>query len=387
MPCKSPQSYSFTSPLVEKGYAVLFLDQRGTGLSSTVTAETLSKIGDVEKQADYLTHFRADNIVKDAEAIREVLTKDYPTEKKKWSIIGESFGGFCSVHYLSTYSDSLREVYICGGLAPLVNKPDEVYTRLFSKVAQRNEAYYKKYPEDNTRVKEIVRYIQGEAKNSGGGVSLPEGGKLTPLRLRQLGWYFGFHNGLDQVHEMIFRLSSDLGQFGFFTRPTLTAFSNLIPYDTMPLYALIHEMCYLQNNEASNWAADRIVKNHPEFANTDPDVASEKPIYFLGEQIFRDQFHDYAGLSSLLPVADILAQKSDWPQLYDVEQLQKNTVPVFAATYVDDMYVDFEFACETAGTIRGCRNFVTNAMYHDALGSKSDDLVKQLLGMRDDVMD
>ena len=384
MPCKSPQSYSFTSPLVEKGYAVLFLDQRGTGLSTTVTAETLSKIGNVEKQAEYLTHFRADGIVKDAEAIRKALTKDYPAEKKRWSIIGQSFGGFCSVHYLSTYPDSLREVYICGGLAPLVNKPDEVYTRLFKKVAQRNEAYYKKYPEDNTRVKELVHFIQGEKS----GISLPEGGELTPLRLRQLGWYFGFHGGLDEVHEIIFRLSSDLSQFGFFTRPTLTAFSNLIPFDIMPLYALIHEMCYLQNS-ASNWAADRIVENFPNFLNIDTDVtSSENPIYFTGEMVFREQFHDYAGLSTLLPLADILAAKSDWPELYNIEQLQKhNTVPVYAATYIDDMYVDFGFACETAGMIRGCRNLVTNAMYHDALGSKSDDLVKWLLVMRDDVVD
>ena len=381
MPCKSPQSYSFTSTLVEKGYALLFLDQRGTGLSTTVTTETLRKIGNAEKQADYLTHFRADSIVRDAEAIREVLTKDYPAEKKKWSIIGQSFGGFCSVHYLSTYPNSLREVYTCGGLAPLVNKPDEVYKRLFKKVAQRNEAYYAKYAEDDDRVKKIIRYIQGQES-----IKLPDGGFLTSLRLRQLGWYFGFHGGVDDVHDIIYRLGSDLEQFGFFTRPTLATFSAVIPFDTMPLYALIHEMCYLQG-EASRWAADRVIVEYPEFANREPDVESTKPIYFTGEMVLKKQFEDYDELHDLLPVAEILANKTDWPRLYDTEQLKKNTVPVFSATYVDDMYVDFDFACETARTINGCRNFVTNAMYHDALGSKSDDLVKQLIAMRDDVMD
>ena len=367
-----------------KGYALLFLDQRGAGLSTTVTAETLKKIGNPEQQAEYLTHFRADSIVKDAEAIRELLTKDYhPLEKKKWSIIGQSFGGFCSVHYLSAFPDSLKEVYTCGGLAPLVNKPDEVYKRLFKKLAQRNEAYYSKYPKDNTRVKEIIRYIQTKKE----GVSLPEGGKLTALRLRQLGWYFGFHGGIDEVHEIIFRLSNDLGQFGFFTRPSLTAFSNILPYDTMPLYSLMNELCYVQGHEASNWAADRVAKDYPEFANTDPDVVSDTPIYFTGEMILREQFHDYAELTPLLPIADILAKKSDWSTLYDIEQLKRNTVPTFSATYVDDMYVDFELACETARTIKGCKNFVTNAMYHNALRSRSNTLVKQLLDMRDDVVD
>lgn len=80
---------------------VLFLDQRGTGLSSTVTAGTLARQGDAIKQAQYLKHFRADNIVRDCEAIRKRLTEDYPEDQRKWSIIGQSFGGFCAATYLS----------------------------------------------------------------------------------------------------------------------------------------------------------------------------------------------------------------------------------------------------------------------------------------------
>ena len=49
-------------------YRVLLLDQRGTGRSTPVGAEIP---GDTpEAQADYLTHFRADSIVRDAELIR-----------------------------------------------------------------------------------------------------------------------------------------------------------------------------------------------------------------------------------------------------------------------------------------------------------------------------
>lgn len=80
---------------------MLFLDQRGTGLSTPITAATLARQGDAGKQAEYLRLFRADSIVQDCEAIRKCLTADFPEGNKKWSVIGQSFGGFCAVTYLS----------------------------------------------------------------------------------------------------------------------------------------------------------------------------------------------------------------------------------------------------------------------------------------------
>lgn len=73
-----------TNTVLDKGYQMLYLDQRGTGLSNPITALTLAEQGDVHRQAEYLKLFRADSIVKDCEAIRKTLTKDYPTELKKW---------------------------------------------------------------------------------------------------------------------------------------------------------------------------------------------------------------------------------------------------------------------------------------------------------------
>ncbi|KAI9846895.1 MAG: hypothetical protein M1837_003507 [Sclerophora amabilis] len=77
----------------------------------------------------------------------------------------------------------------------------------------------------------------------------------------------------------------------------------------------------------------------------------------------------------------------DWPALYDESQLAKNEVPVYAATYIDDMYVDFDLARETASKIKGCKEFITNVMYHNALSSKSDEVMRQLFALRDDVVD
>ena len=73
-------------------FRVLMLDQRGTGRSTPVGA--LPGLTAAE-QADYLTHFRADAIVRDAEWIRREL------DVERWSVLGQSFGGLCVTTYLS----------------------------------------------------------------------------------------------------------------------------------------------------------------------------------------------------------------------------------------------------------------------------------------------
>ena len=152
-----PSNSGMLKVLMDKGYQVLQLDQRGTGLSTPISGATLLDIGTVEEQANYLKLFRADNIgtsllaavfmtVRDCEAIRAALLAH--REDKRWSILGQSFGGFCSITYLSfayvlllgaikSSPTSLREVYITGGLAPMINSPDEVYMRLFRTLMYR----------------------------------------------------------------------------------------------------------------------------------------------------------------------------------------------------------------------------------------------------------
>ena len=46
-------------------------------------------------------------------------------------------------------------------------------------------------------------------------------------------------------------------------------------------------------------------------------------------------------LSAIYPAAKILAEYTEWPPLYDEWQLARNEVPMYSATYMDDMYVDF----------------------------------------------
>lgn len=98
-------------------------------------------------------------------------------------------------------------------------------------------------------------------------------------------------------------------------------------------------------------------------------------------------FESYTELKDVREVANILASTDDWPALYDEAQLAKNEVPVYAATYIDDMYVHYDLATSTAAKIKGVKQFITNTMYHDALRSCSAEVMRQLFNLRDDTID
>ncbi|KAF8863464.1 alpha/beta-hydrolase [Acephala macrosclerotiorum] len=384
--CPPPQNHPITNVVLDKGYQMLYLDQRGTGLSNPITAATLADQGDVQRQADYLKLFRADSIVKDCEAIRKTLTKEYPEELRKWSVFGQSFGGFCILTYLSKYPHGLREAFASGGLAPVGKTPEQVYKATYRKVVERNKAYYHKYPEDVDAVHGLAYHIRGR-----GGLPLPSGGILTVRGFLTLGRNFGMHGGLDSVHNLVLRMKSDLAQFKFITRPTLSALESALSFDDMVLYAVLHEAIYCEN-EASNWAAEHVGKSLKEFSwlAGSPQSAlavREAPLFFSGEMIFPFLFDIFPELEKLAPVADILAKYPGWTELYNQWQLARNEVPLYAATFVDDMYVDFDLAQDTAKLVKNCKQYITNGVYHDAVKSKTDEVMKQLFALRDDSID
>ncbi|KAK5721536.1 hypothetical protein LTR15_006125 [Elasticomyces elasticus] len=377
MSCRAPQNYNFTQTILDRGYQLLYMDQRGTGMSTPVTASTLGMRGGNETQAKYLKYFRADSIVKDCEAIRQSLTADYPDEKKKWSIVGQSYGGFCSVTYLSFHPEGLRESFMFGGLQPLVGSPDDVYRRLYKKVIERNEAYYAKFPEDVARVKTIMKYL---SRFGDGKIKLPSEGTLSRRRFRQIGIMLGFHGGVDTVHDIVLQAAYDVESFGHLTRATLSAIDQATSFDDHIFYAIMHEPIYCNGN-APNWSADRIMSEYPVF-NLDKD--DDDPIYFTGEMIYPSMFEDYSELRKVQDTANRVAADSEWPALFDEQQLAKNEVPVYAASYMEDMYVDYDLGMETARKIKGCKVFSTNVMFHDAMRSRMDEVLKALFALRDD---
>ncbi|KAI0851439.1 alpha/beta-hydrolase [Daldinia vernicosa] len=386
----APQDSPLSGYMLDRGYELLFLDQRGTGFSTPISDNTLELIGSPQEQADYLKLFRADTLVKDSEAVRLCLTKDYPPEKKKWSTFGQSFGGFTTLTYLSFAPEGLRECFITGGLAALDKGPEEVYQATFRKCIDRNHDYYRKFPDDIATVKwiaEKIRELGGEK-----GIPLPGGGFLTVSRLMTVGLNFGAHGGVDRVHNYIIRMKADLDQYGTFTRYTLNELEQDNQWDTAPIYSLLHEPCWCFGpGVAGRWAAERVGASLEEFQWLRQDWAGpaslgEKPLYFSGEMIYPFFFDTCTGLFKLKETAQILAEFDGWAPLYDIEQLGKNEVPVYAAVY-NDMYVDPEMSRVTAARIKGIKVFETSVLYHNALRSRPDEVIPQLLRLRDDTID
>ncbi|KIP01542.1 hypothetical protein PHLGIDRAFT_96890 [Phlebiopsis gigantea 11061_1 CR5-6] len=358
--------------LHERGYQTLWLDQRGTGLSTPVSAEFLRGKSDTQI-ADYLKHFRADNIVRDCETIRKTLLghKADP-EDRKWTILGQSFGGFCALTYLSFFSQGLKEVFLTGGLAPIVRSPDPVYAKTKLQVEKRNAVYYSKYPQDIPRIRKILTYLDENE------VTLLNGGLLSPSRFLQLGMKFGMEDGIDEVHEIVFRATNDLGLFGRLSHKVLQTVQDAWSLDTNPIFAILHEALYCQGH-ASNWSAARAIAGDPRFSwAAARDLPAAEPVYFAGEMIFPEMFDEHPNLRALKGAAGLLAAFDGWGALYDEAQLARNTVRVTAASYVDDMYVEFGLAQETARMVRGTEQFVTNQLFHDGLRKHTKEVVGKL---------
>lgn len=389
---REPQESPITRFVLNRGYQMLFLDYRGTGLSATITADTLELQGGPQEQADYLKLFRQDNNVRDLEAVRRCLTEDYPAEKKQWSIFGQSFGGFVSLTYLSKYPQGLREVFLTGGLAPISSTADEVYEATYRKLVERNKAYYSKFPGDIELVRNLATHIGTSPK----GIDLPAGGRLTVRRLLTVGHMFGLHGGVDTVHSLLLRMKSDLDQFKFFTRPTLTQIEqHMLPFDIAPIYAILHEAIYCyKKGLRSDWAANRIGQKLSEFvwlSDRPPGFNSEAfektTLYFSGEMIYPFMFDVYPELKRMKQAAHILAHYDEWDNLYDEDQLARNEVPIYAASFIDDMYVDYDLARDTVRKVQGVKVFETNSMYHNAVRARPEEVLPQLFRLRDDTID
>ncbi|KAF8166850.1 alpha/beta-hydrolase [Pholiota molesta] len=357
------------------GYQTLWLDPRGTGLSTPFTADLVDGKSDKEI-FDYLINFRADNIVRDCERIREELLGDQEDEeKRKWTILGQSFGGFVALTYLSFYPDGLKEVFMTAGLAPLVDHPDPVYHSLEAKVYERNALYYEKYPNDVKRVREILRHLDVNK------VVLPNGGNLSANRFLHLGLNFGMHGGIDRVHQLVFRATNDLELFGKLSYGFLKNVESSQRLDTNPFFAILHEVIYCQGR-SSNWAGNRVLQNYKEHQWTlMKDEDDSKPVYFVGELVFPDMLDDYANLRPLKGVANMIAQYDAWPKLYDLDQLSHNKVEVSAATYVDDMYVEFGRAQATAAAVANVKQFISNKYLHNGIRMDPGTIIGELLAI------
>jgi pimeloyl-ACP methyl ester carboxylesterase len=348
-------------------YRVLLLDQRGTGRSTPATRQTLAGLSSAQAQADYLTHFRADSIVLDAELIRRDLTGGAP-----WSVLGQSFGGFCTVTYLSFAPHGLREAFITGGLPGLSVTADDLYRRTYRTVAAKNAAHYERYPADEESAALIAQHLAGHD------VRLPNGAPLSVEAFQSLGHMLGISTGSNELHYLL----EDPFAGDELSDAFLYAVQAKLSHAGGPLYALLQEACYAQGS-ATRWSAQRIRAEFGEFdpapvLDADPGVA---PLLFTGEMIYPWLIDADPVLRPLREAAELLAERDDWPPLYDPARLAANEVPAAAAVYYNDMYVDREFSMRTAGSIRGLRAWVTSEYEHDGLRVSAGAVLDRLIGM------
>jgi pimeloyl-ACP methyl ester carboxylesterase len=331
-------------------FRVLLLDQRGTGRSTPANRQTLATRGNAAAQAAYLAHFRADCIVRDAELFRHAVAGGEP-----WTVLGQSFGGFCTLTYLSFHPDGVREALIAGGLAPIDLDADDVYRATYRRVAERNAALFARYPEDQAIAAAVADHLE---RNH---VRLPGGERLTARRFQTIGHQLGMAPGLENVHFQLEEAFVDGAAGPELSDTFLHAVDAQASYAGAPLYALVHEPSYCQG-AASRWAAQRVRDELPEFS---PGLGRE--FRFTGEMVYPWVFEEDPALVPLRGAAELLAAKDDWPALYDTGALEACSVPCAAAVYVDDMYVDYDASLATAAHIRGLRPWITNAHMHDGL--------------------
>ncbi|MFN8446982.1 MAG: alpha/beta fold hydrolase [Caldilineaceae bacterium] len=345
-------------------YRLLLLDQRGTGLSTPITAQTMRRFASAQAQAEYLKHFRADNIINDAEAIRQALIGD-----QRWSIMGQSYGGFCLLRYLSAAPQGLNEALITGGIPSLTRPAEDVYRATYPRVAEKNRRYYQRYPEDEALVAEIVRHLLSHD------IRLPSGGRLTAQRFQQLGLQFGMSDGFEAIHYLLEEAFVAGASGREINWNFLFHLERLQSFDTNPIFSILHEAIYAQK-QATRWAAERVLDEFPEF---EPNQTGR--VLFTGEMIYPWMFDEYRQLQPLKAAAELIAHYEDWPALYDLQQLAQNRVPVAAAVYYDDMYVHRQFSEETAALVPNIKLWITNQYEHNGLRADGEAIVDRLLKM------
>jgi pimeloyl-ACP methyl ester carboxylesterase len=344
-PTRGPTSPGWLDRVLQD-YRVLMLDQRGTGRSDPVgVLPGLTP----QQQADRLASFRADAIVDDAERIRRQLGVD------RWTILGQSFGGFCVLRYLSVAPGSLHAALFTGGVPPVGRDVDEVYRATYSTMLERNRRYYRRYPGDRDRVRTLLEMADT------GQIRLPSG-TLTRRWFRQLGNVLGMSDGAETLHYLLER---DPGSPAFVWDLAAT-----LPFTGRnSLYAVIHEACYADGG-ATRWSADR----------TMPAEFRDDPTLFTGEHVFPWNFEDDQVLAPLREAAHLLAER-EWPRLYDPEALGSCEVPCAAAIYAEDAYVDRTFSEETAAMIHTMRTWLTNEYEHNGLRVDGANILDRLIGM------
>ncbi|GAA1773259.1 alpha/beta fold hydrolase [Agromyces lapidis] len=327
-------------------FRVVLPDQRGTGRSTPLDGEAFAGMPAAE-QARRLALHRADSIVRDLEAVR---TTHYGGER--WWTLGQSYGGFLTLHYLSVAPEAIVAAAIAGGLPSLDPSADAVYARTFPRVRAKNLRFERRFPHLGERVAAVADHLAASD------VRLPDGDRLTVHRLQTLGFDFGMVVGFDRVHWVFDEAWADASETRLSTT-FLAEAQQLTGFERNPLFIALQESIYGEG--PTGWAAERARTAHPDF---DP---AARPLRFTGEMVFPWMFEEIRALRGFRRGVELLAESRVPIALYDLPRLAANEVPVQAAVYHDDMYVDAGLSLETAARVGALEAWITNEFEHDGL--------------------
>ncbi|CAG8999003.1 MAG: Proline iminopeptidase [Candidatus Celerinatantimonas neptuna] len=349
--CKSPRPLSSGLPWLSialKTHRIILLDQRGTGRSARVNSQLIAQMTP-EEGRDYLLHFRADSIVADCEHLRQTRYKGV-----RWETLGQSYGGFITLTYLSIAPQGLSGCYITGGLAGLHASADDVYKLTYQSVAEKNAIYYQRYPQDAKQIARIADILAHQD------IRLPDHSLLSLERFQSLGILLGSGSGLEQMHWLI-EEALETTTPGQLSHTFLSQVLHLSNYIDNPLYAVMHESIYGQSQQPTNWAAARIKETCSEFST------DKRPLMFTGEMIYPWMFKQIHALQPFAQTVEKLATYTGFTPLYKPDVLASNRVPVAAAVYQNDMYVPRTLSLDTADHIPNLHTWVSNEFEHDGL--------------------
>lgn len=344
---RSPSSPQWVDAALQH-YRVVMLDQRGTGKSTPVGDRDLERGTDAV--VEYVTHLRADSIVRDCEAMREHLGVS------TWNTLGQSFGGFTTLAYLSTDASSLDRVFITGGLSGIGRTAEEVYSLTYDKLRSASLSYYRRFPEHRDAMRRLVD-LAADSR-----IVLPDGEVVSVSRLRSLGLLLGSDHGWQTLWAL---LDQD---------PATNAFLHdlvaALPYrGRNPLYYVLHESSYA-DGVVTNWAAERV----------EPDDFRQDPTLLTGEHVRREWAETVPAFRPWREVAEALAHV-EWPQLYDAEVIAGSGIRGAAAVYYNDLFVPIEYSMDTAGLMPGVAVRVTSE--HEHSGLRTGDVLSQLIELAD----
>ncbi|MDD6373382.1 MAG: alpha/beta fold hydrolase [Bifidobacteriaceae bacterium] len=365
----SPQSDGWIAEAV-RHFRVVLPDQRGTGRSSRVQSSVARRFDTPRGLADYLHHFLADSIIRDFEHLRRTEFGG-----RRWVTLGQSYGGFLTLTYLSLFPEAIAASFTTGGIPAVPASPAVTYAHTVPKMLMKTARYYERYPQDAARVAAVADRL------ADGDVRLPNGDVFTVRRLQTLGQDFGMKPSGERLHWLLDQAFCDgdgsvpsAGDAASAAAPHGSDLSEGFLMNVLaatesynrPLYWTLQEFIYQDGGddgecEPANWAASREIATIPGMS---PDA---RPLQFIGEAALPESFADDSSLAPFRAAEDLLMADTHWGKIYDAARLASNEVPLQAALYFDDMYVPSELSLDTLSRVGNSHAWVTNEFEHDGV--------------------